>query len=122
MGVVLINACYKQQRVVQKVEAQHLWYDGEAGWLISVTGGKLDFMYDTQTGKTRMAVVDSTKTSYKAANNYADIMNWYKVNKDEFNLEVLEAGAGTVSFSFPDAMKPEIEDALYFNRFDFEIM
>ena len=122
MAIAIINASYVQQREEQKVSAQHLWYDTEAEWLITVTGGRLGFDYDQETGKTKMSVFDTRKVTYKTANNYENIMNWYRSNKDDFALEIVDGGSGMVAFSFPDEMKAEIDEALYFNRFDYEIM
>lgn len=121
MKVALVRATFGQQREVGKTEAKHLWYDQDAEWLISVTAGRLVFSSD-KNGKTKVTTADATKTTYTTRNDYDKIMKWFSLNSGDFGLEIVEAGSGVVAFAFADELQDDIEDALAYNRFDYEIL
>ena len=70
----------------------------------------------------QLIIKPSIQSRLKFVNNRKQILDWYKKNQDEYSLEMSEDGNGTVSFSFDDGLKDDIEDSLYFNRFDYDFV
>lgn len=119
MKVAVINATFGQVREVKPTTSQHLWYDQDAEWLISTTCGKLTFT--SENGRTKIKPAESTKITYTTQNDYEKIMGWFRLNSSDLHLEIVEAGVGVVAFAFPDESQNAVEDALSYNRFDYEI-
>lgn len=73
-------------------------------------------------GKLKVSAIDISGVSYQSSSNHDEIIKWIEAHKEEYGLSILNIDNKTVAVNFEDTSKEEIEDSLYQERFNFEVL
>ncbi len=120
MAIVFIDIRVASIKHKEPVEQDHIWYDVDSQKMIQLRGGSLAFKY--QDGKINVSTEPLFKTTYKLSNTKSVIMKWVEDNKAEYKFEILDGGYGCVALKFDDLKQESLEDDLYAQRFEYQII
>lgn len=122
MGLVVLHANFKIIKTKQKLDNKILWYEWSKkdangniiseGKMHELHGGKLNIKNNKPT------VEDIQITKYQSGTDFKPIENWYRSNKDEFDLEKINNN----TFSFNDIFKIDLLKSLEDNGISFDII
>lgn len=73
-------------------------------------------------GKLKVSAIDIAGVSYQSSSNHDEIIKWIEENKEEYGLSIINIENKTIAINFDDNFKEEIEDGLYQERFNFEVL
>ncbi len=120
MAILLIDIMVTNERVKYEVISDHYWYDHSEKRLIKLSGGSLAFRY---TGNEMVVTTEPLfAMKNKSSTNKSCIMDWINENTHTFSLSIQDGGTSHVALTFDESKLSEMEDSLYKNRFEYEIM
>lgn len=106
MPTLLLEFSFKNVPVQTKVNKKHLWFDSKENRMYEYWGGNLSFAWNHEEGRLKPKVSfklnpqtkkydpiidDAFETSWKLANNRAEIENWVRQIGSRFDVEINDA-------------------------------
>lgn len=119
MGTVAVSINSKTNRVKDKSETDHYWYDFKTQKMQKMRGGQLNYTYEN--GNLVVNVKPLDTFTNKNVDNQKEIMDWYNNNRYELDLDLIGNDGGDLLFKFPDDNADDVDASLYGKRFHYEI-